>query len=361
MRIPRSGIAAVLGLTLVACGGTEPGDTLGPDAEPLDPAFHQKDKPGLLYASGDLKHPPGNPCFTAHHGEFDFWRGEWNIRNPAGVMTSTSVITRELDGCVIMEDFIANGGFQGQSLNIYDARDDRWYQSFVDNTTCNYRLVGGPAGAEMVMNADQSAFIPGVGVVQRQSRVVWTPLVDGSVRQVFDESFGGGPAFRTFDGLYLPADELDRATPAENPFCQSSIPGARQLDFWLGEWTVADRRGVRLGRSEVASSLNGCLVREDFASETGFESRSYLFYDFTVDRWFRTYADNAGEHFELSGGLEEGRMVLTGDEVVRKGRTVLIRVVIEPAGDRVRQTVEVSKDQGVKWKEDLDLSYSPAN
>jgi hypothetical protein len=357
MRVPRPGIAAVLGLSLVACERTEPGDTLGPDTEQPATALHRQDKGGLLYNSGDLKHPPRNPCFKPGYGQFDFWRGKWNVQGPAGLINSTSVITRELDGCVIMEDFIFNGGFQGRSLNIYDSRDDRWYQSFVDNTTGNYRLVGGLEGAEMVMNADQPAFTPGAGVRQRKSRVVWTALEDGSVRQTFDESFDGGPVTRTFDGLYLAADELDRATPGVNPFCQSSLPGARHLDFWLGEWKVSERRGPRLGRSEVTSNLNDCLIEENFSSRTGFKSRSYLFYDFTVDRWFRTYADNAGEHFELSGGLEDGQMVLTGDEVDWKGRTIRIRVVIEPAGERVEQSIEVSQDGGATWREDLALSY----
>lgn len=278
-----------------------------------------------------------------------------------GVLTSTSVVTSDLDGCVVMEDFIANGGFQGRSLNIYDARDGRWYQTFVDNTTGNYRLIGGLEGADMVMTADQPAFTPGVGMQQRNSRVTWSPLARRRVHQIFDESFDGGPVTRTFDGLYIRTPVLDRATPNDPGFCQGLIPGSRQLDFWVGEWKVSAQHEHRLGRSAVTSDLAGCLIEENLTSRIGFQSRSFLFYDFTVDRWFRTYADSTGEHFELSGGLDGDKMVLTGDELVREGRTVRIRVTIEPADGGVRQTVEVSRNGGRTWKEELALAYSQSN
>ncbi len=301
--MPRSAAALLLLATLLACSGEQDGAPLGPAADPgAGPDF-------ALYGIGDLLGAVPRPCVAPEHREFDFWVGKWNIRNPAGVIASTSVITSELDGCVVMEDFIGNGGLQGRSLNIYDARDDRWYQAFVDNVLGNYRIAGNAAPDSMLMTGTQQVFRFATGDFPiRSSRIVWADNPDGTVRQTFFETFDGGPEQVTFNGLYLPAASLDRATPAFFPFCQNVLPGARQLDFWLGEWAVKAADGPVVGASRVTSDLNGCLIEENFEGENGFRSRSFLFYDFVVDRWFRSYADNAGEHVELSGGLENGRM-----------------------------------------------------
>jgi hypothetical protein len=355
MHITRSVLQLALGLTLSACGPEESDEPLGPRQEPSPNTAAAGEVP---YAAAGSRHHFDQACTGRKHRQFDFWVGKWNIENPADILTGTSVVTRELNGCVVMEDFIANGGFRGRSLNVYDAREGRWYESFVDNFAGNYRLSGGLQGADMVMTADQPAFTPGAGVRQRTTRVTWTPLAGGKVHQVFDESFDGGPTARTFDGLYLKTGEPERATPSDPGFCRTTIPGARQLDFWVGEWKVSAERGGRLGRSAVSNELAGCLVEENFTSRNGFRSRSFLFYDFTVGRWFRTYADNTGGHYELAGGLEGDRMVLTGEEVLRSGRKVMLRVTIAPANGGVRQTVEVSRNGGTSWREDLVLSYA---
>jgi hypothetical protein len=357
MRITRSGALAALGLALAACGPDGGDQPLAPDTESSPTLAAVEDGP---YAGADHRRHRGRACGDRKHRQFDFWVGKWNVQNPAGAIGSTSVITRELDGCVVMENFIANNGYQGRSLNIYDERDGRWYQSFVDNTTGNYRLTGGLQGRDMVMNADQTAFLPGVGVFQRTSVVTWSPLAGGRVRQVFDESFNGGPVTRTFDGLYLPTPSPDRATPNDPGFCRTTIPGARQLDFWIGDWKVSSKHGHRFGRSAVTSDLAGCLIEENFSSKHGLRSRSFLFYDFTADRWFATYADNTGEHYELSGGLEGAKMVLTGDERLRRGKTVRIRATLEPADGGVKQRVELSRDGGTRWKTISVLTYARA-
>ncbi len=346
--------ATLLGAaTLLACAGEQPESPLGPDTDPSvgEPAL-------ALYGIGNLHRAVPRPCVAPEHRQFDFWVGQWNIFNPAGVQTSTSVITSELDGCVVMEDFINNGGFQGRSLNVYDARDRRWYESFVDNVVGNYRISGTASAGGMLMTGTQQVFRFATGDFPiRDSRIVWTANPDGSVRQAFFERFDGGPEAVTFDGRYVPAPSLDRAEPAFFPFCRDVLPGARQLDFWLGTWRVEAADGPPLGSSRVTSDLNHCLIEENFEGENGFRSRSFLFYDFVVDRWFRSYADNAGEHAELSGGLEDGRMVLTGDEVAPGGRRVRLRLTLESEGGGVRQTIELSRDGGETWRETLRLVY----
>jgi hypothetical protein len=80
-------------------------------------------------------HPcAADPNFRA----FDFWIGEWDVqptgatRGPIG-SGSTSIVERQLDGCVIQENWLPQGGVgAGKSFNIYDRVTKQWQQYYVD-------------------------------------------------------------------------------------------------------------------------------------------------------------------------------------------------------------------------------------
>jgi hypothetical protein len=79
-----------------------------------------------------------HPCAAdPNYRAFDFWIGEWDVqptgpnRNPIG-SGATSVIERQLDGCVIQENWMPAGGGQGKSFNIYNAATKQWEQYYVD-------------------------------------------------------------------------------------------------------------------------------------------------------------------------------------------------------------------------------------
>ena len=70
--------------------------------------------------------------------QFDFWLGDWNVTwddNQQG----TNQVSKILDGHVIQEKFDGNPGlsFRGMSLSVYNARSERWQQTWVD-TEGNY-------------------------------------------------------------------------------------------------------------------------------------------------------------------------------------------------------------------------------
>jgi len=69
---------------------------------------------------------------------FDFWVGEWDVqptgstRGPIG-SGSTSIIERQLEGCVIQENWLPKGGVgAGKSFNIYNRATKQWQQYYVD-------------------------------------------------------------------------------------------------------------------------------------------------------------------------------------------------------------------------------------
>lgn len=80
-----------------------------------------------------------HPCAAdPNYRAFDFWIGEWDVqptgptRGPMG-SGATSVIERQLDGCVIQENWLPLGGVGlGKSFNIYNSVTKQWEQYYVD-------------------------------------------------------------------------------------------------------------------------------------------------------------------------------------------------------------------------------------
>lgn len=78
------------------------------------------------------------PCEAdPNYHAFDFWIGEWDVQpsgGPRGPMGTgaTSVIERQLDGCVIQENWMPQGTGAGKSFNIYNRATRQWEQYYVD-------------------------------------------------------------------------------------------------------------------------------------------------------------------------------------------------------------------------------------
>lgn len=90
----------------------------------------------------------------------------------------------------------------------------------------------------------------------------------------------------------------------------------------------------------------------------GQASVSFVSYDVRPELWYRYSADSQGLRLQLSGGMAGAGMELQGSAPAPDGRRVMVRVVVTPAGaDEVRQTLEVSRDEGLTWKEDVTLVY----
>ena len=351
----RSGVAAGAALLMMAAACAEQAES------PLAPDFGASVAgPGMsVYTLGTLTRAVPNPCRTPANDQFDFWVGEWDVLNTAGAAIATSVISEEMDDCLVMEDYIGSGGFQGRSLNAYDASTGTWHQTFVDNVLASsFRLEGTGGPGTMLLAGEQDIFNINTGAfLHRAAEVEWTANPDGSVRQVITASFDGAPASVTFDGLYVAADDLVRATPAPFQICNNNA-FFRTADFWLGDWSVSAMSGPHVGSSTVATDLNNCLIQEDFEGRNGYRSRSFLYFDFAAFMWYRTYADNLGNVVELSGSVDgSGRLVMTGEDERPDGNTFLVRVTLDPEAGGVLQTWETSTDGGDTWKPTLSLLY----
>jgi hypothetical protein len=147
---------------------------------------------------------PGKSCETVEHRQFDFWVGHWDVFVASWKKAGENHIELIADGCALLEQWTGNGGVTGKSLNIYDASDRRWHQTWVDNSGTLLMLSGGFAERSMVMS--MSGPNPSDPKKMVQQRITWTPAADGSVRQLWESSSDDGRSWTVlFDGRYVRA------------------------------------------------------------------------------------------------------------------------------------------------------------
>ncbi len=143
-----------------------------------------------------------NPCRARpEYRQFDFWVGEWAPQNPQGLTVGTSSIQLILSDCVIFENWnTPQGG--GKSFSLWDARDGKWHQTWVDTRGGITHYTGGLDGDKMVLVAETLSPTGQKGL----TRMTYSKLTDGSVRQHGEGSSDGGKTWTTsYDFKYVKA------------------------------------------------------------------------------------------------------------------------------------------------------------
>ena len=141
-------------------------------------------------------------CNGPEHRQFDFWLGRWDVFKLDGTLAGTSRIERAQDGCIVHERYTTPSGYDGQSLNTYDASRKAWHQTWVDNGGTLLLLDGGLVDGKMVL---EGATTGSDGIVTKH-RITWTPNPDGTVRQFWESTDPAGAWTVAFDGLYRRKD-----------------------------------------------------------------------------------------------------------------------------------------------------------
>ena len=129
--------------------------------------------------------------------DFDFWIGGWAVHlRDTDELIGHNRIERTQLGHVLIENYTTvSGRFSGTSVNGYDHIAGRWHQCWMDMTGLVLDLYGNLVDGAMVMSG---------GVEQGKiERISWTPDLDGSVRQHWQQSTDAGATWVTvFDGTY---------------------------------------------------------------------------------------------------------------------------------------------------------------
>lgn len=142
--------------------------------------------------------PPA--CMAPENRQFDFWLGEWEVRDLAGKLLGQNRITSMHKGCVLLENYRA-GELTGSSLNIYDVDSGKWHQTWVDSSGGLLVIEGGLKGGKMILAGE--TIDPDKPGGRIDNRITWQPLADGRVRQLWETSADKGKTWTTtFDGYY---------------------------------------------------------------------------------------------------------------------------------------------------------------
>lgn len=149
----------------------------------------------------------------------------------------------------------------------------------------------------------------------------------------------------------LSEEDAPPTTPAKRPDCSGAEH--RAFDFWLGSWRVT--QGEQLaGHNSIRSSLDGCVLREEWRGARGTTGSSLNVYNRATKQWQQFWVDNQGGVLELTGNVNaEGAMVMTGESGGVRQRITWSRL----DDGSVRQLWEQSSDSGKTWNGVFDGLY----
>lgn len=169
--------------------------------------------------------------------------------------------------------------------------------------------------------------------------------------------------FFVFICVVLPSTLPDSRQARSQPVVPSVMPNQvisperlathrREMDFFLGDWSVSDAAGQVIGTSRFEYEKSGNMIREDWTAADGSTAQGVTFYDSNELCWKMTWVDSMGNLMESSGQWQGDALVLDGfltgrDGGRRKARTILTKqgqgeLVAEMRIDRQGKLVKVS-------------------
>ncbi len=291
-------------------------------------------------------------CEGRGYGDFDFWRGRWNVTNWGETdIAGTNVVTSAQDGCALEEHWSDLQGVRGRSLNAFDATTDTWHQLWMDQSGGALELGGSGGGGRMQMAGTHPT--SRVDPTPFTDRITWTRADDQRVRQLGESSVDGGPFTTIYDLSYQSVRREAPIAPSPLEFCSSPArPRYHAFDFMLGEWSVR-RDGIPSKlRSNVSTDLGGCLVEERIRGPRGYEAVAYSGFRSVTFVWNWMFMDNRGVQLLLSGPatLTGTSMTLSGKKRDQHGTVVDVRVDwISTDPSTVEQRWSFSSDGGATW------------
>ena len=144
----------------------------------------------------------------------------------------------------------------------------------------------------------------------------------------------------------------------DSPSCSANSE-SRQLDFWLGDWTVTYPGMAGSSASKVSLDLDKCLVIETWQGAKGHTGKNMFAYSADDQRWHGMFADNEGRVHIFEGKVSERLAEFIGPSRGAEGQTVLNRIkVVQVAADKVEQSWEKSTDNGGTWTTVFRGQYS---
>lgn len=138
-------------------------------------------------------------CCDAFHDQFDFWLGDWVVKNPEGKILGTNRIRKLEDNCLISEEWSGVNNSSGRSYNYYDPETETWNQLWISNSGNILKLEGRLENDQMVLTGPWKQGEKGA----YRDQIIWTLNDDGTVTQKWNIVTDGGEKSETvFLGIY---------------------------------------------------------------------------------------------------------------------------------------------------------------
>ena len=148
------------------------------------------------------------------------------------------------------------------------------------------------------------------------------------------------------------------ASSQHNASAACNGPEFHQFDFWIGNWEVSSQ-GQVVGHNTITPIADGCALLENWTGADDSSGKSINAWRPTEQRWTQHWVGSGGTILDLTGGLAEGRMVLTGPLRQTPKGPVLDRITWTPVSpNEVRQVWELSSDDGAVWSIVFDGTYT---
>ena len=152
-----------------------------------------------------------------------------------------------------------------------------------------------------------------------------------------------------------------QTTAPESSEC--AAPEFRQMDFWVGRWTVrwdaTPNSPAGEGTNTVTREYGGCVIQEAFDGgpvSDNLIGHSVSTYHKPLQRWRQTWVDNHGGYFAFVGGKEGDSFVLVSSRPA--DNTPVERMVFENIQtDSLTWRWQATRDGGASWVDQWVLHY----
>lgn len=139
----------------------------------------------------------------------------------------------------------------------------------------------------------------------------------------------------------------------------SANPENRQLDFWLGAWTVTYPGMQGSSASKVSLDLDKCLLVESWDGGKGHTGKNMFAFSADDQSWHGMFADNEGRVHVFEGNVSNGIAEFNGPSRGSDGQKILNRIKVSRVdANTVEQSWEKSTDNGATWTTVFHGHYS---
>lgn len=118
-------------------------------------------------------------CCNPNYNQFDFWVGNWVVKNRIGKELGRSKIQKLENNCLVLEKWSGTNNSSGRSFNYFDQESKTWNQLWLSNKGNILKLEGQIKNDKMVLTGPWERSQKG----SYRNQIIWTPQEDGTVTQ----------------------------------------------------------------------------------------------------------------------------------------------------------------------------------